>query len=160
MFLNSVLVRQYGEDLFILFLSTTYFLRYQGIKFQNANISLKFYCRVLSRKIYKGELEKKWPGPEELFDWDIWTRQDEQLKGRECIIPDISRTYHFGTKGLNVGSFMQAIYFQSHAFNKLPHVKLNPDVMYKDNYEKEMRRLVKLVTKAPFTRHQKTARQR
>ena len=101
------------------------------------------FHRVLSRKIYKGELEKKWPGPDVLFDWDMWTRALEQMKGRECIIPDISRTYHFGTKGLNIGSFMQAIYFQHHAFNKLPNVKLNPDIMYKERYEADMRQRIR-----------------
>jgi beta-1,2-N-acetylglucosaminyltransferase len=100
------------------------------------------FCRVLSRKIYKGELEKKWPGPHVLFDWDIWTRDEKQLKGRECIIPDISRTYHFGAKGLNVGMYFQESYFKKHAFNTKPNVKLDVDIMYKENYEKEIHRLI------------------
>ena len=64
-------------------------------------------------------------------------------KGRECIIPDISRTYHFGAKGLNVGGFMQTIYFQKHALNKVPNVKMDAEKMYKDNYEKEITRLLR-----------------
>lgn len=43
---------------------------------------------------------------------------------RECIIPDISRTYHFGASGLNMNPYFQEAYFESHAFNTIPHVKL------------------------------------
>ena len=65
-------------------------------------------------------------------------------KNRECVIPDISRTYHFGSKGLNVGSFMQNIYFKRHALNNVTDVKLDLDVdkIYKENYEKEILRLI------------------
>lgn len=100
------------------------------------------YSRVLSRKLYKGELEAKWPGPDVFWDWDMWMRAAEQRKGRECIIPDISRTYHFGAKGLNVGPAMNDAYFKRHAFNTQPNVKMNPEVMYKDKYEKEIHRLI------------------
>ena len=100
------------------------------------------HSRVLSRKLYKGELEAKWPGPDVFGDWDMWMRAAEQRKGRECIIPDISRTYHFGAKGLNVGPAMNDAYFKRHAFNTQPNVKMNPEVMYKDKYEKEIHRLI------------------
>ena len=99
--------------------------------------------RVLSRKLYKGELEAKWPKPSDFWDWDLWMRQPEQRKGRECIIPDISRTFHFGAKGLNVNPFMQDVYFMAHALNMQPNVKLNVDVMYKEMYEKEIARLLR-----------------
>ena len=97
---------------------------------------------MLKRKIYKGELEEKWPKPHQSADWDMWMRLPSIIKGRECIIPDISRTYHFGAKGLNVGSFMQNIYFKHHALNKETNVKLNAEMMYKDNYEREVFRLI------------------
>ena len=64
-----------------------------------------FNPRVLSRRLFKDELEKKWPGPDQPHDWDMWMRMDFNKKGRECIIPDISRTFHFGAKGLNIWKF-------------------------------------------------------
>ena len=73
----------------------------------------------------------------------MWMRMEGNKKGRECIIPDISRTYHFGAKGLNVGSFMQQIYFKKHSLNKERNVKLDVNKMYKDSYEKEMLRLIR-----------------
>ena len=60
----------------------------------------------------------------------MWMRMEGNKKGRECIIPDISRTYHFGAKGLNVGSFMQQIYFKKHSLNKERNVKLDVNKMY------------------------------
>ena len=98
--------------------------------------------RVLKRTLYKNELEQKWPRPDQSADWDMWMRLPGNRKNRECIIPDISRTYHFGSKGLNVGSFMQNIYFKRHALNNVIKVKLDVDKMYKENYEKEILRLI------------------
>lgn len=101
------------------------------------------FLRVLSRKLYKGELEAKWPAPDVFWDWDMWMRMPNQRKGRECIIPDISRTYHFGAKGLNVGPAMNDAYFKRHAINTVPNVKIDADLMYKDNYEQEINRLLR-----------------
>ena len=99
--------------------------------------------RVLSRKLYKDELEPKWPKPQDFIDWDMWTRMPEQRKGRECIIPDVSRTFHFGGKGLNMNIAFQVSYFDSHAFNTKTNVKFDVELMYKDNYEKEIHRLLR-----------------
>lgn len=88
---------------------------------------------VLRRSLYKEELEPKWPTPEkvpwqarvsasgsptdseslklrnlvhpQLWDWDMWMRMPEQRRGRECIIPDVSRSYHFGIVGLNMNGY-------------------------------------------------------
>uniref|UniRef100_A0A7M4FLQ5 Protein O-linked-mannose beta-1,2-N-acetylglucosaminyltransferase 1 n=1 Tax=Crocodylus porosus TaxID=8502 RepID=A0A7M4FLQ5_CROPO len=60
---------------------------------------------VLQKSLYKDELEPKWPTPEKLWDWDMWMRMPEQRKGRECIIPDVSRSYHFGIVGLNMNGY-------------------------------------------------------
>ena len=45
-------------------------------------------------------------------------------KGRECVIPDVSRTYHFGSTGINMNSYFQDNYFKKHAFNVQEHVRL------------------------------------
>ena len=89
------------------------------------------------------ELEPKWP--REGWDWDIWMRGDENRKNRECIIPDVSRTFHFGSKGLNMNPFFQAIHFSNRLLNTVPNVKFNVEQMKKDNYEVEIVRLLRLV---------------
>lgn len=63
--------------------------------------------RLLKRQLFKEELEPNWPSPDKLWDWDMWMRLDVIRKGRECIIPDVSRTYHFGASGLNMNPYFQ-----------------------------------------------------
>ncbi|XP_046842130.1 protein O-linked-mannose beta-1,2-N-acetylglucosaminyltransferase 1-like [Xenia sp. Carnegie-2017] len=99
---------------------------------------------LLKRRLYKEELEPKWPTPDLFWDWDMWMRMDSNKKGRECIIPDISRTYHFGAKGLNMNVFFQESYFKKHTLNTEPNVKFNVGLLKKENYEKEIERLVGL----------------
>ena len=41
---------------------------------------------------------------------------DKIYVGRHCLIPDISRTFHFGEDGLNVDRNMQGLYFRNHGF--------------------------------------------
>ncbi|BES90438.1 GNT-I family [Nesidiocoris tenuis] len=92
---------------------------------------------MLSRSLYKNELEAKWPTPEKMWDWDMWMRMPEVRKDRECVIPEVSRTYHFGSSGMNMNSYFQDRYFKSHAFNTQPHVKLQNIIsVVQDNYEK------------------------
>uniref|UniRef100_A0A4W2FLA6 Protein O-linked-mannose beta-1,2-N-acetylglucosaminyltransferase n=1 Tax=Bos indicus x Bos taurus TaxID=30522 RepID=A0A4W2FLA6_BOBOX len=98
---------------------------------------------VLRKSLYKEELEPKWPTPEKLWDWDMWMRMPEQRRGRECIIPDVSRSYHFGIVGLNMNGYFHEAYFKKHKFNTVPGVQLrNVDSLKKDAYEVEVHRLL------------------
>lgn len=98
---------------------------------------------VLRRSLYKEELEPKWPTPEKLWDWDMWMRMPEQRRGRECIIPDVSRSYHFGIVGLNMNGYFHEAYFKKHKFNTVPGVQLrNVDSLKKEAYEVEIHRLL------------------
>ena len=72
----------------------------------------------------------------------MWIRL-YKLNGRECIIPDVPRTFHFGAKGINMNPYFQDMYFEGHVINKEPYVKINADLMYKENYEKEIERLLR-----------------
>ncbi|KAM7245952.1 hypothetical protein CapIbe_002250 [Capra ibex] len=98
---------------------------------------------VLRKSLYKEELEPKWPTPEKLWDWDMWMRMPEQRRGRECVIPDVSRSYHFGIVGLNMNGYFHEAYFKKHKFNTVPGVQLrNVDSLKKDAYEVEVHRLL------------------
>ncbi|XP_020385883.2 protein O-linked-mannose beta-1,2-N-acetylglucosaminyltransferase 1 [Rhincodon typus] len=108
---------------------------------------------VLKKSLYKDELEPKWPTPEKLWDWDMWVRMPEQRKGRECIIPDVSRSYHFGIVGLNMNGYFHEAYFKKHKFNTVPNVQLkNVDSLKKDAYEIE---IYKLISEAKVLDHSK-----
>ena len=51
-------------------------------------------------------------------------RLDSVRKGRECVIPDISRTFHFGSSGLNMNPYFHDRYFKKHVINTVPNVTL------------------------------------
>ena len=55
----------------------------------------------------------------------MWMRLPSVRKGRECLYPDVSRTYHFGASGLNMNPYFQELYFKKHSLNTLPHIVLN-----------------------------------
>jgi len=102
---------------------------------------------ILKRSLYKEELEPKWPTPEKLWDWDMWMRLPSVRKARECIVPDISRTYHFGSKGLNMNTYFQEVYFKKHSLNTIPHVRLKGvDDMKKAAYEDLMNKEIQGAT--------------
>lgn len=99
---------------------------------------------MLSRQLYKQELEPDWPSADRPHDWDMWIRTESVRKGRECLIPDISRTFHFGSTGTNINSYFQKQYFSKHAFNLIFQDKfVNLDKMTKDRYEELMETLVR-----------------
>lgn len=64
------------------------------------------------------------------------------LSGRECIIPDISRTFHFGASGLNVDSNFQELYFSSHALNQQTGNTFDVNKITKNAYEKELEEII------------------
>jgi len=92
---------------------------------------------ILKRSLYKDELEPRWPAPDKTWDWDMWMRLSDVRQGRECIIPDVSRTYHFGSSGLNMNSYFHNIYFNKHSFNTQRDIEIiNVDSAKKEEYEK------------------------
>ncbi|KAL5487412.1 hypothetical protein EMCRGX_G020007 [Ephydatia muelleri] len=99
---------------------------------------------ILKRDLFKKELEPIWPGPDKLWDWDMWMRTDEVRKGRECIIPDVSRTYHFGSSGLNMNPYFQEVYFSKHVLNTVPDVMLNDvESLQSEPYELVIHKLLR-----------------
>ncbi|EGD75793.1 histidine-rich glycoprotein [Salpingoeca rosetta] len=97
---------------------------------------------LLSRRLYKQELEPRWPGPDKLWDWDMWMRMNENRKDRECIVPDVSRTFHFGATGLNVNDYFQKLYFAKHRLNDDPTAVVNTQDMTAEAYDAALRRQI------------------
>jgi alpha-1,3-mannosyl-glycoprotein beta-1,2-N-acetylglucosaminyltransferase len=50
---------------------------------------------MMPRHLWKDELSFKWPAGY----WDDWLRAPAQRHGRHIVRPEISRTFHFGSKG-------------------------------------------------------------
>lgn len=96
---------------------------------------------ILKRIIYKEELERDWPGVNWDIDWDIWVRK-LKLKDRECVIPDIPRTFHFGSQGVNMNEYMHQMLFKAHALNNKTGLTFDVDKIQKQSYEEELRILI------------------
>lgn len=79
---------------------------------------------LLKRDLYKQELEPNWPTPEKQWDWDMWMRMNSVRKDRECVVPDISRTFHFGSRGINMNSYFHEVYFKKHTLNSVRNIRL------------------------------------
>eukprot|EP01119_Soliformovum_irregulare_P014488 TRINITY_DN3963_c3_g1_i1.p1 TRINITY_DN3963_c3_g1~~TRINITY_DN3963_c3_g1_i1.p1 ORF type:complete len:424 (-),score=98.24 TRINITY_DN3963_c3_g1_i1:122-1264(-) len=55
---------------------------------------------MLTRQFWK-EIGPRWPAAY----WDDWLREPQQRQGRDCIRPEICRTYTFGKEGSSAGQF-------------------------------------------------------
>jgi len=93
---------------------------------------------MMTKKLWK-ELRLKWPDSY----WDDWMREPEQRKGRDCIRPEISRTFTFGKEGSSLGQFYDKF---------LGKIKLNSQkILWKEKdlsyleektYEKEFQKIL------------------
>ena len=102
---------------------------------------------LLSRRLFQEELRPKWPGFERAHDWDMWIRTPAIRRARECLVPELSRTYHFGSSGTNVNSYFQSQYFAKHAFELMSNVGWQEfvselDHLQQDQYELLVNKLI------------------
>ena len=73
----------------------------------------------------------------------MWLRLPEQRRGRECVIPDVSRTFHFGAQGVNMNAYFQSAYFNKHALNRVPRVPLAGLAgMTREAYDRQLATLI------------------
>ena len=99
---------------------------------------------ILKRNVWN-EIEPKWLTIDQAGDWDFLLRDTRLRKDRECIFPDISRTFHMGKIGQHQNSYI------SNFYNETVKVILNEKLgnkfdawkFTKDAYETEMQRLIK-----------------
>ncbi|KAK4291429.1 hypothetical protein Pmani_035741, partial [Petrolisthes manimaculis] len=70
------------------------------------------------------ELLTKWPAPQEDHDWDIWVRQVSVLGGRECVVPDVTRTFHIGLSGSHAAGLLHTAFFALKPLPATPNIPL------------------------------------
>mmetsp|Transcript_11858 Transcript_11858/g.28347 ORF Transcript_11858/g.28347 Transcript_11858/m.28347 type:complete len:623 (+) Transcript_11858:114-1982(+) len=91
---------------------------------------------MLRRQLWVEELKHKWP----MSAWDHWMRTSTQHKGRDCIIPELSRNHNIGAVGATVSQNAFEAKLKNIAHNADPAV-LFGDLSYlrKDRYLEWMR---------------------
>ena len=99
---------------------------------------------MMKKSLIENELLPKWPGSELHWDWDMWMRKVDVRKGRECLVPDVSRTYHFGRKGFHMTDNFFEKYFEHRKLNTNLTIEYQPsNQMLANNYEQHMHELLK-----------------
>jgi len=76
---------------------------------------------LLTRKLYEEELRKKWPTEH----WDHWMRSEtvhRTSKGRECLFPEVSRTFHNGARGTFMNPVLHSQFFAKIAYSTDPDI--------------------------------------
>eukprot|EP00752_Nemacystus_decipiens_P007976 g7126.t2 len=67
---------------------------------------------LLTRRLFN-ELGPNWP----MEHWDHWLRDEKQHKGRECVYPEVPRTFHNGIKGTFMDKKMHDKLFKNIDYN-------------------------------------------
>ncbi|KAG7162545.1 O-linked-mannose beta-1-2-N-acetylglucosaminyltransferase 1-like 15 [Homarus americanus] len=70
------------------------------------------------------QLLHMWPSHDKDHDWDIWMRLPGVLGGRECVVPDVSRTFHIGIMGSHASILLHAAFFAAKPVPVSTHVHL------------------------------------
>ncbi|XP_068227740.1 protein O-linked-mannose beta-1,2-N-acetylglucosaminyltransferase 1-like [Palaemon carinicauda] len=102
------------------------------------------YGWMTSRAVLR-DLLPKWLPSNVTHDWDHFMSSAIIRRDRECVIPDINRSYHGGATGLHLSaSYATEKDFLNRTFNLLPSVTLmNLTRILLPEYEKEMEGLLK-----------------
>nr|XP_027230406.1 protein O-linked-mannose beta-1,2-N-acetylglucosaminyltransferase 1-like [Penaeus vannamei] len=97
---------------------------------------------LLKRDIYD-EVIEKWLQHDQYADWDMWMRLPAQQQGRECLVPEVSRTFHFGLSGAHLTAYFQFTYFSKLPFNQVSNVRLKDlDRMGPESYDRMLKELI------------------
>lgn len=92
---------------------------------------------MLRRELWQ-ELRGRWP----LDHWDHWMRTGDASRGRECVVPEVSRNFNIGEVGTNTRDGAYRRYLRRVALNHAP-VDFGPlDYLESAAYERQMRALV------------------
>ncbi|XP_047738841.1 protein O-linked-mannose beta-1,2-N-acetylglucosaminyltransferase 1 isoform X2 [Hyalella azteca] len=97
---------------------------------------------MLTRRIFQ-EVEGTWPMNVGEGDWDMWLRIDENAAQRECVIPAVSRVFHYGLTGAHVRGPMTIAHFAGHLTTSQPNIWLkDTHKLVQTEYEKSIYELL------------------
>ncbi|CAL4063983.1 unnamed protein product, partial [Meganyctiphanes norvegica] len=105
------------------------------------------YGWMTSREVLHDVLPK-WLPSNITHDWDHVISSPVIRQGRECLVPDINRSYHGGIMGHHASaSYRFEKNYLNRTINKLPYVKImDTSKLLKESYESEMVSLFKKAT--------------
>ncbi|XP_053632331.2 protein O-linked-mannose beta-1,2-N-acetylglucosaminyltransferase 1-like [Cherax quadricarinatus] len=96
------------------------------------------YGWMLTRKLFN-EIYPLWQHPNKTHDWDIWLRSTQIRGGRECIVPDVSRSFHSGLLGIHIHGALAHAFFTAHPVTAASAIPLhNIHRMTLTEYEEDL----------------------
>ncbi|XP_071526296.1 protein O-linked-mannose beta-1,2-N-acetylglucosaminyltransferase 1-like [Panulirus ornatus] len=113
-------------------------------------------CGWMTTRAFLVEILPKWPPVQVASDWDYWMGADLVRRGRELVLPEVSRTAHGGTTGSHTSSAL-ARWYISKPLSSLPHTTLNLTAVRREAYEasllRELQRARPLNVSDPYNLH-------
>ncbi|KAK3865366.1 hypothetical protein Pcinc_029025 [Petrolisthes cinctipes] len=96
------------------------------------------YGWMITRPLFE-EIYDQWPSPNEKHDWDVWLRSSAVRGSRECVVPDVSRTFHYGVSGEHIQGVLTHAHFTAHVITATPAIRLqNVHRMMQSEYEEDL----------------------
>ncbi|XP_037773426.1 protein O-linked-mannose beta-1,2-N-acetylglucosaminyltransferase 1-like [Penaeus monodon] len=78
---------------------------------------------MITRRMLE-EIYPQWKKADKEHDWDVWLRSTEMRAGRECVVPDVSRTFHNGVAGAHVNGILTQSQFAGHGVTADANIRL------------------------------------
>uniref|UniRef100_A0A6A7FUW0 Alpha-1,3-mannosyl-glycoprotein 2-beta-N-acetylglucosaminyltransferase n=2 Tax=Hirondellea gigas TaxID=1518452 RepID=A0A6A7FUW0_9CRUS len=95
------------------------------------------YGWMLTRTFFQ-EVTTEWDTLHQEHDWDIWFRSPQIRRGRECVIPAVSRSFHYGITGAHVNGVLTLAHFSGHIVSAQEDVQFETQSMLQPEYEKQI----------------------
>ncbi|KAK4287117.1 hypothetical protein Pmani_039808 [Petrolisthes manimaculis] len=96
------------------------------------------YGWMITKLLFE-EIYDQWPSPNETHDWDVWLRSSAVRGSRECVVPDVSRTFHYGVSGEHIQGVLTHAHFTAHVITATPAIRLqNVHRMMQSEYEEDL----------------------
>ncbi|XP_047738840.1 protein O-linked-mannose beta-1,2-N-acetylglucosaminyltransferase 1-like [Hyalella azteca] len=97
----------------------------------------------MMKRSYFEAVVQEWKNITHEHDWDIWMRKAHVRAERECIVPSVSRSFHYGIVGAHVNGVLTLAHFTGHLMSAArTHVHLNTEVLLQSNYERHIYELL------------------
>nr|XP_027215165.1 protein O-linked-mannose beta-1,2-N-acetylglucosaminyltransferase 1-like [Penaeus vannamei] len=118
-----------------------------AVKYSLIETPYSFVSQV--KRSFAEEMVSSLSAIDEEYDWDVVTYHYLR-RGRECIIPEVSRSFHFAHEGSHISQLSVRRYFSNKNLNKDPEALVEGvDLLHQDKYEAT---LVSMLERAKFLR--------
>jgi len=137
---------------------------FRGVVWNAQRLFRTDYFPGLGWMIHKNtwaSLRSKWPRFPST-GWDHWLRHGSGLRPRECVVPEVPRTHHFGTHGTNVHKGSQlARTLENMELSRLEPGKLGSlSYLLNDSYAASIREFLRGEPLMPLSQVERLAAQR